>query len=80
MARKSLAALSVASLDTVSRRIKPPADLPEPCRRIWAELVDSLPPDRFHASDRPLLVLYCRTVAGPAARGSDASKPWEPQQ
>lgn len=62
MARKSLAALSVASLDTVSRRIKPPADLPEPCRRIWVELVDSLPPDRFHTSDRPLLVLYCRAL------------------
>lgn len=130
MARKSMAALAVASLETASRRLKPPADLPEPCRAIWRELVDSLPPDRFHASDRPLLVLYTRAlhqaelayealeqygaaaddsvspwqrvadsavkqaatlatklrlcplsrmdrkVAGPAARGGDAPRPW----
>lgn len=129
MSRKSAAALSVAPIGV--RRIQPPNDLPEPCRSIWRELVDSLPPDRFHASDRPLLVLYCRAlhqaalafealeqygaadgdsvspwlrvadsaakqaatlatklrlcpqsrldrkVAGPAARGSNAPRPWE---
>lgn len=131
MARKSLAALSVAT-PIGKHRIQPPADLPEPCRAIWRELVDSLPPDRFHASDRPLLVMYCRAllqaqlafealeqygacdgdsvspwlrvsdsaakqaatlatklrlcpqsrldrkVAGPAARGGNEPRPWEP--
>ncbi len=129
MPRTSSAALSVAPI--VRGRIQPPNDLPEPCRSIWRELVDALPPDRFHASDRPLLVLYCRAlhqaalafegleqygaadgdsvspwlrvadsstkqaatlatklrlcpqsrldrkVAGPAARGGDAPRPWE---
>jgi len=59
--RKSSAALGVAPI-TGPRRIQPPNDLPEPCRAVWRELVDSLPPDRFHKSDRPLLVLYCRAL------------------
>lgn len=58
MPRKSLAALSVAPIGV--RRVKPPADLPAPCVALWRELVESLPPDRFHTSDRPLLALYCR--------------------
>lgn len=58
MPRKSVAALSVAPIGV--RRVKPPADMAEPIKAIWRELVDSMPPDRFHTSDRPLLALYCR--------------------
>src|SRR3954466_4394574 len=62
MPRQSAAALSVANLETRSRRVKAPESLAEPIRAIWETLVDSLPPDRFHASDRPLLALYCRAL------------------
>lgn len=62
MPRKSAAALSVANLDTRSRRVRPPESLPASAKLVWVELVDSLPADRFHPSDRPLLALYCRAL------------------
>jgi P27 family predicted phage terminase small subunit len=62
MPRKSAAALTTVALDATQRRVSPPPDLPEPARAIWSQLVDSLPGDRFHASDRPLLGLYCRVL------------------
>jgi P27 family predicted phage terminase small subunit len=62
MPRTSAASLSVASINTTERRVKPPDNLPGPAKKIWSGLVDSLPADRFHSSDRPLLALYCRFV------------------
>jgi P27 family predicted phage terminase small subunit len=63
MPRKSAAALSVAPVTSVqARRVKPPEGLPDPVQALWRQLVESLPADRFHASDRPLLALYCRAL------------------
>ena len=59
---KSSAQLSVASLELPTRRLAPPTDLPEPCSAIWRSIVDSLPAERFHVSDAPLLALYCRAL------------------
>jgi phage terminase small subunit len=62
MPRKSVEALRLQSFSASARRVKAPADLPPEIRAIWGELVDALPPDRFHSSDRPLLALYCRAL------------------
>jgi P27 family predicted phage terminase small subunit len=63
MPRKSAQAMSVAPVVSVeARRVKPPEGLPDAVQVLWRQLVDSLPPDRFHASDRPLLALYCRAL------------------
>ena len=60
--RKSAESLSVAVVNVSHRRVAPPDELPEPVKLIWRELVDALPGDRFHRSDRPLLALYCRAL------------------
>jgi phage terminase small subunit len=62
MPRRSAASLAVASISVQARRLKPPEGLPEPALSLWRQLVDALPPDRFHSSDRPLLGLYCRAL------------------
>jgi phage terminase small subunit len=73
--------------DIDCRRVAPPAELPEPAKQLWGELVDAFPANRFHVSDRPLLALYCRAVCQAniafswlekcgAAHGS-AISPWQ---
>ncbi|HKQ22895.1 MAG TPA: P27 family phage terminase small subunit [Burkholderiales bacterium] len=62
MPRRSAASLAVASIEVNARRIKPPPGLPAPVTEIWETLVGSLPANRFHVSDRPLLALYCRAL------------------
>ena len=63
MPRKSAAAASVAPVTVGRARVQAPDGLPESAKKQWAEIVSSLPADRFHASDRPLLALYCQNVA-----------------
>lgn len=88
MPRKSVQALSVAPVVSVEgRRVKPPDDLPAPVAALWRQLVESLPPSRFHASDRPLLALYCRALHQSnlayekleryGAAADDAVSPWQ---
>lgn len=62
MPRKSAAALGVVAINSKQRRLKPPDDMAAPVKQIWAGIVDSLPGDRFHRSDVPLLTLYCRAL------------------
>jgi P27 family predicted phage terminase small subunit len=63
MPRESAASLAVAPpADFAERRVLPPDNLPEPARLIWREIVEALPGNRFHRSDRPLLALYCRAL------------------
>ena len=86
MPRTSAASLAVPRINTAERRVKPPANLPEPVRKIWAGLVDSLPADRFHSSDWPLLSLYSRFtyqaetalahVEKAGATDGSATNPW----
>src|SRR5262245_281755 len=59
---RSTASLTVASLDVAARRLRQPEGLPPPCVALWDAIVASLPADRFHKSDAPLLALYCRAV------------------
>jgi len=55
--------MSVTVLDHSRVRIQPPEGWPPDLKESWFELVNSLPADRFHASDRPLLGLYVRSLA-----------------
>jgi phage terminase small subunit len=43
-------------------RLKCPADLDEPERQVFADIVASCEPTHFRASDLPLLTAYCRAV------------------
>lgn len=64
MPRASTASKSIVQVlpDANKRRLRAPDDLQPEARRVWSEVVDTLPPDRFHASERPLLALYCRSM------------------
>lgn len=62
MPRKSAASAATTSIDAKAGRVQPPAGLPEPAKQQWLAIVNSLPADRFHPSDRPLLSLYCQTL------------------
>jgi len=85
MPRKSVEA-QLHAVPVQGRRVEPYVDLPTPAKKIWAELVDALPPNRFHASDRPLLALYCRALHQTAlafanlekygASNGEAISPW----
>jgi phage terminase small subunit len=57
MSRKSAAALTVVPFRPAPR-LRPPDDLTEAERAIWRQITESLPPERFHASDTPLLRSY----------------------
>jgi P27 family predicted phage terminase small subunit len=45
------------------QRLKPPPDLSETERDIWAELVGSLPREHFLPSDAPLVAELCVAIA-----------------
>ncbi len=51
-------------------RMRAPASLSVPARRIWRSILASLTPDFFRAHDAPLLSSYCEACAMNAqARG-----------
>jgi hypothetical protein len=60
MPRRSTASLAaVVPLDSRAVRLRPPADLPEPERALFARLTAANPPGHFRESDLPLLCQYC---------------------
>lgn len=73
MPRKSTASLSVVAIDSKNARLQPPKDMSAPAKQLWVEIVNSLPGDRFHVSDGPLLSLYCSALA----RAAEAMKQLE---
>jgi hypothetical protein len=62
MQRKNTRSPNVIPLDPNAGRLRPPADLPEPERHIFIEIVAGNPPSHFRVSDMPLLVQYCSAV------------------
>ena len=52
-----------------ANKLRPPANLPEPERELFASLVAACSPQHFKLSDMPLLCRYCEasTLAGQAA-------------
>src|SRR5215211_7897288 len=59
MPRRSTASLSLlTSRNPEATRLRPPAWLPEPERRVFAELVADSAPTHFRASDLPVLCAY----------------------
>ena len=59
--RKSAASQKVVSIGGASARLEPPEHcrLTEDQRRVWDEIVNSLPGDYFRPGDGPLLAAYC---------------------
>jgi hypothetical protein len=62
MPRRSSASLSAVTIDVRQRRLAPPADLPEPARQAFLDLVLGHPPDHFQPTDVPIILAYCQTV------------------
>jgi phage terminase small subunit len=60
--RASAAQLSVVPIAAGRKPISPPDDLDASTRKLFVELVSSLPHDHFHKSDIPLLVTYCNAT------------------
>jgi phage terminase small subunit len=46
-----------------NQRLKPPASLGEPEKRVFLDLILACPSGQFQASDLPLLARYCELVA-----------------
>jgi len=63
MPRKSAAELTVIPLDQRLSRLRPPANLSEPERNIFVDLVTACPARHFQQSDMPLLIRYVETAA-----------------
>ena len=60
--RKSVAALSVLSVDGQQARPLPPACLSEPERELFASIVGGCDADHFRQTDLPLLSRYCEAA------------------
>jgi hypothetical protein len=58
MPRKSAASLSVISIEGRANRLRPPTNLPEIERNLFASLVAANSPTHFKLSDMPLLCQY----------------------
>jgi|SRR6516225_6065902 hypothetical protein len=56
------AATNVVALDTRAVRLRPPPDLPQPERDLFARLIAANAPTHFKESDLPLLTQYCENV------------------
>ena len=59
--RKSTAALSVVSIESVPR-LRPPSDLTAAEDALFRQVAAQCAADHFTASDTPLLVAYCQAV------------------
>ena len=65
MPRRSFAALSMppALVPVPSRRLDPPATLPDVQKQIWADVIVGMPPDHFRPNDGLLLRHLCAATA-----------------
>jgi phage terminase small subunit len=61
--RKSSASLAIRAVDGGPSRMKPPASLSQPERKVFVDLVATTDAEHFQASDLPLLASYSRAVA-----------------
>jgi hypothetical protein len=50
---------NVVAIDTKRIRLRPPANMPEPERNLFASLIGAHPPSYFQSSDMVLLSQYC---------------------
>ena len=59
--RKSTASQKVVAIGATNARLQPPEHVPldDDMRRVWDEIVNSLPADYFRPGDGPLLAAYC---------------------
>jgi hypothetical protein len=62
MPRKSTAALTVGPIRTGATRLRPPATLSAPARKVFLQIVAN-EPAHFRESHMPLLVQYCEATA-----------------
>jgi hypothetical protein len=62
MPRRSAASFAIPSVTGLPPRPTPPADLDEPERSVFIDLVAASKPDHFRSSDLPLLAAYCRAI------------------
>ena len=91
MSRKSVAELSVVRVDGRPNYIDAPSGLSADHRRLFGEIVRSMPPEHFRQGDVPLLVRYVEAITmteragremeasgGPVIAGVDAlvTNPW----
>lgn len=62
--RKSAASQKVVAIGSGTARLEPPEHmaLGDDERRVWDDIVRSLPADYFRPGDGPLLVAYCRAT------------------
>jgi hypothetical protein len=81
MPRKSAAALSMKPLRSGPTRLRPPASLSPPARRVFLSIVTNEDAAHFRPSHLPLLVQYCEAVcfadrSAAALRRDDAKAIW----
>lgn len=62
MARKSAAALSVASIAQTPKRPEPPERLNTEAAALWRDITAQYPAGHFNAANLPLLEGFCRAV------------------
>jgi hypothetical protein len=69
--RRPYSTFDVVPFGSGERRLRPPAGLPDPERRVFLDLVATTPPSQFAPSDLALLVRWCELVvlAARAAEG-----------
>jgi P27 family predicted phage terminase small subunit len=63
MPRTAKAALAVPRVDAKPERLAPPKELSAAERAIWMQVVSGCKQGHFQASDAPLLVAYCQSIA-----------------
>jgi hypothetical protein len=63
MPRRSPSALALLSVTGEGPRLTPPPGLSEAEKKIFADVVLSVPPAHFQVSDGPLVAAYCRAAA-----------------
>jgi phage terminase small subunit len=59
MPRKSASSANVLSIASSNKWLRPPPNLPQAERDLFASLVAANPPSHFKLSDMPLLTQYC---------------------
>jgi phage terminase small subunit len=63
MPRRSTASLTMMALAPRATRLRPPASLSEPARKVFIGIVSTSSSTHFAPSDLPLLTTYCEACA-----------------
>jgi phage terminase small subunit len=74
MPRKSAAHLAINVPRLAANRLRPPATMSKPERKVFAQLVGTNPANHFRQSDAPLLHVYCEVIITLRTAASELKK------